>query len=70
MHIITTVGTHGEVDEFGDEAIPIPSSSRSASKANADDWEDRDALALRKSGIAFKLSIEVAEASNNGGDDI
>ena len=73
MHIITTVGTHGDVDELGEDAIPIPSSSERKSASNADDWDDLEALARRNSGRnsenAFKLSIEVAEVII-GGEDI
>ena len=69
IHIITTVGTHGDVDDVGEEAIPIPSSSKRKSESNADDCDDLEALARRTSGSAFKLSIEVAEVSS-GGEDI
>ena len=69
MHIITTVGTHGDVEELGDEAIPIPSSSERKSASNAEDCDDLEALALLNSGNAFKLSIEVAEVIM-GGEDI
>ena len=66
---MTTVGTQGDVDDVGEEAIPIPSSSKRKSESNADDCDDLEALARRTSGSAFKLSIEVAEVSS-GGEDI
>ena len=72
IHIITTVGTQGDVDEVGEEAIPIPSSSNRKSASNADDCDDLEALARRNSGNSgnvFRLSIEVAEVSS-GGEDI
>ena len=69
IHIITTVGTHGDVEELGEEAIPIPSSSERKSASNAEDCDDLEALALLSSGNAFKLSIEVAEVIM-GGEDI
>ena len=70
IHIITTVGTHGELELLGAEDIPIPSSSERKSASNADDCDDLEALARRgNSGNAFKLSIEVAEAII-GGEDI
>ena len=74
IHIITTVGTHGDVEELGEEAIPIPSSSDRKRASNAEDCDDLEALALLNeassfSGNVFKLSIEVAEVIM-GGEDI
>ena len=58
------------MDEFGEEAIPIPSSSAKNKASKADDWDDLEALARREiSGNTFKLSLEVAEVSI-GGEDI
>ena len=66
IHIIITVGTIGDAEELGRDAIPIPSSSERKSASNADDCDDLEALARRISGNTFKLSIEVAEVIIGG----